>query len=316
MKKWFIGILLLIITGFVLCIYLLLPSKFVISRSIPARVTTNGAFRVLSNDSKWKKWWRNEAGQVPGKGDSLIYNGYTFRVIDHETNVVGVEITKGKLRLKSIMHLVNFRFDSTVIIWKTDPLPAGLDPITRLLAFKKAIVISESMKGILQKLKPYLSNPLNVYDVPIYWTADRDSTMLMTRFTSPAYPTTTELYGYFDVLKKSIQRQNGTPVSYPMMNVRKLENGLFETQVAIPTDRRLKDDGKILSRKMVPSKFIYTIVTGGVYTTNEAMEQLEFFIADNNKMKIANPFQMPVTDRTKEPDTLKWVTKIYIPVVQ
>jgi effector-binding domain-containing protein len=316
MKKWFLGILAIIIIGSILGIYRLIPANIVILRVSPAQVTLNGANRVLPDVSKWKKWWRNEAGQPPDNDGYFIYNGYQFRVTDHEMNVVGVEISKGNFRLNSIMHLVNLSHDSTVIIWQSDTVSSGSDPITRLWRYSKAATISESMKGILHNLKPFISNPQNVYDFSIYKTSTRDTTMLSARFTSPAYPTTTQIYGYFDALKKSIQKQKGIPVGFPMMNIRKLEKDSFETQVAIPTNRELKDDGNIVYRRLVPGNFIAANVQGGVYTTNEAMKQVRFFIADNSKQIIANPFQILVTDRIKEPDTLKWITKVYVPVVE
>jgi hypothetical protein len=101
-----------------------------------------------------------------------------------------------------------------------------------------------------------------------------------------------------------------------MMNIRKLENDSFETQVALPTTQKLSDDGKFSFRRMIPGNFMTAEVKGGAYTANEAQKQLELFIADYNRSKIANSFQLLVTNRLKEPDTLKWITKIYVPVIQ
>jgi hypothetical protein len=46
----------------------------------------------------------------------------------------------------------------------------------------------------------------------------------------------------------------------PMLNVRESENGGYETQVAIPTNRLLKNEGKIYFRRMVPGYFIVSEV--------------------------------------------------------
>jgi hypothetical protein len=61
---------------------------------------------------------------------------------------------------------------------------------------------------------------------------------------------------------------------------------------------------------------MYSEVKGGSYTADEAQKQLELFIGDYGRSKIANSFQLLVTNRLKEPDTLKWLTKIYVPVIQ
>jgi hypothetical protein len=315
MKKWLIATGLLIIVGLSLSVYLLIPSRFVITRSSENKVTLNGAYRVLSNKAKWGKWWPNETGSVPANSDTLQYNGFTFHLTGHETNIIGIEISRGNLRLNSIMHLLTVHLDSTLIVWTTDTLPAGIDPVTRLLNFKKAAEISNAMKAVLQTLKPYISKQENVYDFKIFSTVDRDSTMLSSRFTSPEYPTTPDIYGYIGVINKCIEKQKGLPISHPIMNIRKLENGLYETQVAVPTNRKLNGEGKIVFMRMVPSAFMYTDATGGQYTANEAFRQLQFYNADYNKWNIANPFQMLITDRMKETDTLKWITRIYIPIV-
>jgi hypothetical protein len=67
---------------------------------------------------------------------------------------------------------------------------------------------------------------------------------------------------------------------------------------------------------MEPGNFVATNVMGGTYTVSAAFDQLNNFTADYHRQIIAKPFKILVTDRRKEPDTLKWMTKIYIPVVE
>ena len=100
------------------------------------------------------------------------------------------------------------------------------------------------------------------------------------------------------------------------MNVRQLDDGSFESQVAIPTNRFLANDGKIESRRMVPGNFITAEIHGGPYTVNEAINQMNYFISEYNKAQIANPFQLLVTNRLSESDTSKWITRLYVPVVK
>jgi effector-binding domain-containing protein len=170
------------------------------------------------------------------------------------------------------------------------------------------------MEGILKNLSGYISNPRNVYGFSFFSSSIRDSTMLSSRFISAAYPTNTELYSYIDMIVKNIKKQKGEVSGKPLFNVEKQSNGSFETQVAIPTLHALKNDGNIVFRRMVPGTFLCTEVYGGAKTAEEALRQMYFFISDNHKSKQANAFQILLTDRRSEPDTLKWLTKIYIPV--
>jgi hypothetical protein len=56
-------------------------------------------------------------------------------------------------------------------------------------------------------------------------------------------------------------------------------------------------------------------IRGGAYTVDEGMRQLELFIQEYNRTKVATGFQILITDRKNEPDTTKWITKIKIPIV-
>jgi hypothetical protein len=55
-------------------------------------------------------------------------------------------------------------------------------------------------------------------------------------------------------------------------------------------------------------------VKGGNATVEEALHQMKIFISDYQKTAMAIPFESLVTDRSKEPDTSKWITRIYTPV--
>jgi hypothetical protein len=316
MRKWFIGILLFLLIGFLVAVYLIIPSKIIINSTTSAEVTQGGAYRVLGNETKWEKWWRDAAGHPAQKGSPLTYNGYTFRMTGHETDLIGVEISKGNLKLNSIIHLLTVKYDSLLVVWIADTLLPGNNPFSRISAYRRAAEIGDAMKGVLRNFTPYVADPLNVYDCRIYRTSTEDTTMLSARFFRTTYPTTAELYGYFDVVYKSIQKQKGFPKSFPIMDVRKLNRDTLEVQVAIPTNVQLKDDGQVFYRRMEPGNFVATNVMGGTYTTNEALKQLYLFLSDYNGIQMAKPFQILVTDRMKEPDTLKWLTKIYIPVVE
>jgi len=99
-----------------------------------------------------------------------------------------------------------------------------------------------------------------------------------------------------------------------MMNIKQSEDGRYETQVAIPTNHLLQNDGKIHYRRMVPGYFMVTEVKGGSFTIQEAMKQMDYYVSDYKKTVMAKPFQILVTNRLTETDTSKWITKIYIPV--
>jgi hypothetical protein len=314
MKKWIVWLFVILVLT-IGCIYLFIPAKIVISGLNTALVTTNGAYRFISEEEKWQQWWRNEKGKPHVSGEPFSYNGSVFRLYKHANNVAGIEILRNDKKLLSLLHLISFSLDSTGIIWSCE-MPVSNNPIVRIVNYKNAVEIKKNMAGVMKAFTSFISDPHNVYGITIFRTSTTDTTLLSARFVSKAYPTTPELYQYFSELEKSVRKQKGKIAGAPMMNIRQLEDRSFETQVAIPTDRFLENDGKIEGRRMVPGNFISSEVHGGLYTINKGIEQMNYFISEYNKSQIANPFQVLVTNRLTEPDTTKWITKLYIPVVK
>jgi len=42
--------------------------------------------------------------------------------------------------------------------------------------------------------------------------------------------------------------------------------------------------------------------------------EMNQYFADHNRTSMAIPFSYLITNRSEQPDTLKWITKIYAPV--
>jgi len=314
MKKWAIWLLVIAVLT-VGCIYLFIPSKIVISNISSSQATITGEFRYIGQAENWEKWWKDEQGKSHILGEPFTYNGTVFRLNKQLNNIAGIEIEQEGLKLQSIIHLISFRKDSTGAVWQTE-FYTGNGPLNRIKNWRTAVTIKKNMAGVLANLISFVSEPKNVYGLSIHRTSTRDTTMLTASFVSAAYPTTSEIYSFFDTLENCIQRQRGEKTGSPMLNVRESENGGYETQVAIPTNRLLKNEGKIHYRRMVPGYFIVSEVKGGPFTVREAIKQLDYYISDYKKTVMAKPFQTLVTNRLTETDTAKWITKISVPVME
>src|ERR1700676_1624465 len=237
MKKWILWLLLILILT-LSYIYFFIPSKIVISNVTTAKATIFGEFRNINQEEKWENWWRDANGKSHIKGDPFTYNGTIFRLANHSYNVAGIEIDHNGMKLSSVLHLISFSLDSTGAVWQCE-IPTGINPLTRIRNYKNAQEIKKNMTDVMRNFSSFISNPENIYGISIVRVSTNDTTMLSARFTSVAYPTTSELYGYFAAVEKSIEKQKGKSTSYPMMNIRKLENDSFEAQVALPTTHKL-----------------------------------------------------------------------------
>jgi hypothetical protein len=85
--------------------------------------------------------------------------------------------------------------------------------------------------------------------------------------------------------------------------------------VAVPTVRRVPAPENIQFNRMVLGNILISEVKGGQNTVNTAFTQLKQFIEDSRHTTPAIPFQVLVTNRQTEPDTAKWVTKVYFPIL-
>ena len=314
MKKWIAG-LLFIVTLTILGIYFFIPSKIAISGASMSRVSISAAFRMLGTQDNWEKWWKDSNGKPHVQGEPFTFNGLTFRLSRTGYNAAGIEIKRDGMAIQSELVFLSGGKDSTWAFWKTS-LDAGSNPFDRIKNYKKAVEISKDLNAVLNNLKECTSDPRKLYDLTIVRTSFRDTNMLSTRFFTTYYPSTAEIYQKFELLRKSIHKQKGEITGYPMLNVREIAKDSFETQVAIPTSHTLQNDGLVFYRKMVPGNFLTANVTGGEYTIKKSMQQLDFYLKDHGKIQMARPFEQLFTDRSIEPDTTKWITRIYLPVVE
>jgi hypothetical protein len=85
--------------------------------------------------------------------------------------------------------------------------------------------------------------------------------------------------------------------------------------VAIPVGSRMMSEGDFLFSRLVPGKFLFTEVKGGPAAVDRALSGIKDYIRDYQRTVMAVPFQSLVTDRMQEPDSTRWVTRIYYPVM-
>lgn len=100
-----------------------------------------------------------------------------------------------------------------------------------------------------------------------------------------------------------------------MLNIRREDSTYFEAMVAIPVNKQLPNQGKIAFKRMFAGIILVTEVAGGPQRIKEAFSQLQVYMQDYEYQPPVIPFESLITDRSKETDTAKWVTKIYYPVL-
>ncbi len=317
MKKLLITILLLFCVAFISA-YIFIPAKIDFRKAIFIKVKQPIANRLLTDDSNWNKWWPKQNNQ--SKQDTTVtteanfsYKSYRYAVILKMIQGDSIIISNNSIRINSLLNIIPISSDSVAVQWIGQSETTS-NPIKRFENYLQQKKIQNSVEELLQSMKLFLSNETNFYGITIDQEKVKDTILIATRNSSTNYPTTTEIYTLIKNLKDYILKQGATETNYPMLNVT-MESGRFSTMVAIPVNKLIAANNSFLLKRMVPGKILITEVRGGGYTANEAIKLIEMYMNDYHLTSPAIPFQSLVIDRSKEPDTTKWVTKIYYPVM-
>src|SRR5450432_2870335 len=291
MRKWVSAtvICLAILIG---VIYIFIPANIEISKIATIDCTVTGAYRNISDDSKWLNRWSNSHTNLSFiKSDpNSKYRSVYYSIVKKLRNEIVVKIENGQFNFTSHIDLIAKGNDSVILVWKCS-LPSGWNPIGKVRRYWEAVNISDNMRIILQNIVGFLEKLENVYGISISQSSISDTCLLASKYSFSVYPNTPEIYDVVSNLK-SYAFEHGTLMSgNPLLNVNKLNEHTFLVMIAIPVNRDLSAKGNIFSRRMIPGRFMVADVTGGIYTVNTAIEQLQLYFTDYQKTSMAIPFQ-------------------------
>lgn len=309
MKKW------LIITGALVVLLLLvvavaIPSRLTISGYKLVNVTMGGASRILQSPAEWNKWW--PSGERRNTAGSYAYGGYTYQFTKAMYHAVALEVKNEVPVLNTTLLLIPFRADTVRFEW-SGVLAAGANPFKKISAYFEARQIKLGMDHLLDSLKSFLEKKENIYGIPVTETTIRDTSLIATTAGFGSYPTTQDIYGMVGALQQYIAQHQARETNYPMLNIKKDSTG-YTAMVAIPVNKELPNQGRFITKRMIPSPVLVTEVKGGPAAVAEAHARMENYIQDYHRMKPVKDYESLVTDRSREPDTTRWITRVNYPV--
>jgi hypothetical protein len=312
MKKLFIALLLILIL-FVAATYIFIPGKIAITVSKVVATTSEGFDTCLHNLKKWKRWWPDNLFQ-PGNDSVFMYNGYSYKLTDAFSDGGAIEVKLNNSPFITRIQTITNNRDAIVAEWKM-VLPTGNNPFTRFARYLKAPGLKKNMQTVFDSLCSFAGRTENIYGFPIERTTFTEVTLLANKFKTAAYPTIGDIYNAINKLKRYILSRGVMEKYYPMVNVKQVDSSQYETMVAISIDKMISANGDFFISQMVPmqDRFLATEVTGGPSTLNKAHLAIEKYMQDHALSAPARPFEIWVTDRSKETDTAKWRTKLFYP---
>jgi hypothetical protein len=311
MKQTFAVIILLVILFFGIT-YFILPNKSSVSVSVKTNAPITCVQRILANNIYAKKWLPKEAKQI--SANQFLFDDCTFTLVsdNFENNSIAVkynEINSSSVIVTSPSRdssftSFNFQFSNSNNLF------------SKIKNYFSCKHLETTSQKLLKSLQLFLSKSENIYGVKMSREIVRDSTLISLKATSKSYPTTKEIYNSIEILQSYAHTSNAIATNPPMLHINKNEENMYTFMVALPINKWLENKGSIIAKRMLAGGNILESgeIKGGFYTVDFFLEELENFRADVNGMSPAIPFQSLITDRSKESDTTKWVTKLYFPV--
>lgn len=287
--------------------YLFIPDTIVINAVKAGPVNRDGLFRKLTDTTEWKAWW-------PGKDNNSL-RGMHYRLTDIKTLSLPLELTRKNSRYTAEITVIGEGSDSSIINFHST-LSASSNPIRRIAAYFTARTIKKNADELLASAESYYSQVSHLYNYDIQKKQVVDSTLLFTVREIKGPPATEVVYSLVDELKAYIKKYEAKETGLPMLNVYTVDSVNYRVKVAIPVDKKLPDAGNISYRWMLGGgNILITEVHGGPGEIRNAYRYIENYVTDHKRIAPAIPFESLVTDRRQEPDTSKWVTRIYYPVM-
>ncbi|HVF81690.1 MAG TPA: GyrI-like domain-containing protein [Flavisolibacter sp.] len=316
MKKWLL-LLFIFLAVSICCLYLMIPNQIHIQQTLNLPVNAKGFTRNFADEKRWILWWPEKNGSTLKENGlpTLHFNNNTYSIREKRMSSFVLTVTGEKDSLLTELFFFPVKDDSMSLSWNASQV-TSLNPVQRLQRYIRSKEIAKDLKTILQTLQKFYATEDNLYGLPIKKDKVSDSTLIATSATTKGYPGVDNIYKLIDKLQAFAKKNGAKQTGRPMLNITTADSITYRAQVALPVDKKLKDEGDIYYRWMLGGgNILVAEVTGGTHSLNKAFAEMENYIDDNRRTAPAIPFQSLMTDRRKEPDTGKWVTKLYWPVM-
>jgi hypothetical protein len=311
MRKW-IALLLVLFAIVVVPVYLLIPTTLSVNRTTRIGVNATAFTRVFLHQGNGHAWFAGK--NANDSTNCFVYNGKTYSLLERKFASLVYAVGGKKDSLLAELVVIPFRADSVELHF-IGVAKAGFNPLARIQKYFWTKQEAKDLQSLLQEIHDYYIDNANIYGFHINKDYVADSLLISTSTTLKTPPATNDVYSLIDKLKAHAAKKGAKITGLPMLNVTANADSTYLTRVALPVDRRLTNEGEITFRWMMgEGNILITDVKGGPAKIEKAFSATRTYATDNGYATAAIPFQSLVTDRRQEPDTNKWITKVYWPV--
>jgi len=311
MKKWIIG--LLVILGLAIgSSYIFIPSTIVISNVRYVSTFRTAVAKFLTDTGKITDCFQKVAQKT---GSGFQYRGFDYTISKIIYGANEISISSNDLQLKSNLIPAQLSRDSCTLNWFTE-IQASNNPFKRIMQYYNARKLKAGMSDLMDQMKLFLDDPINMYGIKVTEIQLKDSILISIKTNSEKEPGNAEIYEKIKKLEDYALGQDAKPTNSPMLNVLKNDSGHFEFRVGLPISKTIAETNEIHIKKMpYNGNMLITEIKGGPYTIKKALQQLDIYKDDAGRTSPAIHYELLITNRVTEPDTSKWITRLYYPVM-
>ncbi len=307
--KRVVFILVFILIILLVFIYVFIPSTITSSKTASVKCIDKNILQLIGNRQGWNKWLSKEHSS----SDLIQYKDYQIKLGPATYTSVAFDALKDG---DVIFNEIGFVKDSVTKtkISVISSVATGMNPFTRFRKWQMMKNYEIVINDLMQQLIGFAEDKKNIYGVDITDGRIPDSLFISTRKTFDHHPMEAEVYQLIDQLNVYANTKNAKQVNQPMMHLERIDSNHFEIMVALPIDKVIDNAGSFSFKQMVKGNTLIAEVLGGRATINNGLRALEQFKSDYQFTSPAISFESMITDRRAEPDTSKWVTRLYYPI--
>lgn len=315
MKRIYLYLLIIVLAA-TASIYLFIPTEINVTKVAAVNATFPAGTRFFMNTEKWKEWWpASESGVNTISNEVGFFHKQAHHSITKELfNGHAINTTFKGTTLKGEIIYAQLGIDSVAFFWKYT-YNCSYNPITRIQEYFMLKDLKKNAAEILESLKSFLEKEENVYGMKIQHSFVVDTILISTKAMFSSSPNIEQVYKMIDQLKEYTKAQGAKETGFPMVNISVFDKTHFQTMVAIPVDKKLKETAQFSWKKMVAGKILIGEVKGGDFRTKNAFAEMHNYVIDHQLTSPAIPYISLVTDRKQESDSSKWISRIYYPVM-
>lgn len=313
-----------------------LPAKAHVERSVTVNASPEAIFTHIKDLKTWNTWspWAKkdstmtntydgpdgEVGQKSiwksekvGNGSMLITEMVPNEKVVTKLEFDGRDGGHGTLLLEKVG-------DSTKVTWSLDSdlenTSTIMKPMSKYFFLGMDGMVGGDFEAGLQGLKE-LAESTPTETKPSYAIEEVTTETMMVIAAPKKRMQVEEMKAYFDkympelygfALQSNVKPGSATAIYYYW------DGKETEVEVVLPVDKEPADLGGYGFRE-IPATSALMIDYYGAYGGSEAAHIALDTYAKENNIKIGFPWETYVTDPSREPDTAKWLTKIYYPVM-